>query len=359
MSDEAPRSISPEQDAGDGPTPPRTTDGATAPRVTLDKHPAAPAPRVTLDNYPTAPAPDAAPAPGPAGTSTEPADAVPAPGPVTAGTSTEPADAVPAPGGPYAPVRDAIPAALPDAAPAPGSVHDQQTLTSLPSAPPVPMPAGTPSAPWASPAASAAPVTYSAAYPSAPPVGPFAPASYPSPAHPFAPSAASGNAFAPPSGPAASGNPFAPPVSADGRYGGAETVPPPPIAPDGPGQVPYGYPGGAAAYGAYGYPGQPQPVYGGSYPVANGYGWPAVPPAPSDGMGTASLVLGILASIGFLMWPVAPILGILAIIFGAIGRGRARRGEATNPGVALAGIICGAAGIVLVLGLFAFVIAFV
>ncbi|MES4889092.1 DUF4190 domain-containing protein [Streptomyces sp. NPDC096012] len=135
-------------------------------------------------------------------------------------------------------------------------------------------------------------------------------------------------------------------------------MPPPPIAPDGPGQVPYGYPGGSPAYG---YPGQPQPVYGAPYPAPNGYagyGWPGVQPAPSDGLGTASLVLGILASIGFLLWPVALILGILAIIFGAIGRGRARRGEATNPGVALAGLICGVAGIVLVLGLFAFAIAF-
>lgn len=38
------------------------------------------------------------------------------------------------------------------------------------------------------------------------------------------------------------------------------------------------------------------------------------------------------------------------MIFGAIGRAKAKRGEATNPGQALAGIICGAAGIVLGIG---------
>ncbi|MGW7792261.1 MULTISPECIES: DUF4190 domain-containing protein [Streptomyces] len=123
-------------------------------------------------------------------------------------------------------------------------------------------------------------------------------------------------------------------------------MPPPPIAPDGPGQVPYGYPGPQQA-----------PYGGAPSPVGHGYAWPGMQPPPSNGMGTASLVLGIISAVGFLMWPVALVLGILALIFGGIGHGRARRGEATNPGVALAGIICGAAGIVLVLVLFALVIA--
>ncbi|MCS0604205.1 DUF4190 domain-containing protein [Streptomyces sp. LP11] len=78
---------------------------------------------------------------------------------------------------------------------------------------------------------------------------------------------------------------------------------------------------------------------------------------PSNGLGTASLVLGILAAAGFLLYPVALVLGILAVVFGVIGRAKARRGEATNPGVALAGLICGAVGIVLVVGLFAAFIA--
>jgi hypothetical protein len=45
------------------------------------------------------------------------------------------------------------------------------------------------------------------------------------------------------------------------------------------------------------------------------------------------------------------------VIFGGIGRAKARRGEATNPGQSLAGIICGSAGIVLALVMVAFEIA--
>ncbi|MEU2863084.1 DUF4190 domain-containing protein [Streptomyces mirabilis] len=135
-------------------------------------------------------------------------------------------------------------------------------------------------------------------------------------------------------------NPFASPAAAPlphPRPAPGEPVPPPPIAPEGPGQVPYGY--------GYGYPAYPTP--GPGYPGAAGYGWPMMPPAPSNGMGTAGLVLGIISAVVFCLWPIAIILGILAVIFGVLGRRRARRGEANNPGQALAGIICGAVGIAL------------
>ncbi|KUO15141.1 hypothetical protein AQJ91_43210 [Streptomyces dysideae] len=128
------------------------------------------------------------------------------------------------------------------------------------------------------------------------------------------------------------------------------------MAPDGPGQVPYGYPGGP---GGYGYP--TPSGYGGHGPQTHGsagyYGWPGLQPMPSNGMGTASLVVGIISAVIFCLWPIAIILGVLALIFGTIGRGKARRGEATNAGQALAGIICGAVGLVLGLGMLAFVIA--
>ncbi len=49
-------------------------------------------------------------------------------------------------------------------------------------------------------------------------------------------------------------------------------------------------------------------------------------------------VLGLLSS-----WlVVGGLLGIVAVVLGFIGRGRAKRGEATNGGMALAGIITGA-----------------
>ncbi|MFI8002792.1 DUF4190 domain-containing protein [Streptomyces sp. NPDC086010] len=131
------------------------------------------------------------------------------------------------------------------------------------------------------------------------------------------------------------------PVPPPGAFGPQQPgVPAPPIAPTGPGQpAQYGYPAAPPAPTAsYGYPGYPG--YG-----AQPQGWGA--PAPANGLGTAAMVLGIIAVAGFCMWGLGIILGILALIFGIIGRGRAKRGEATNGGVALAGIILGSISIVI------------
>lgn len=71
-----------------------------------------------------------------------------------------------------------------------------------------------------------------------------------------------------------------------------------------------------------------------------------VPPLPGDGLGTLSLVFGI-AAIGLALFlPFAFLLGVLAVVFGLAGRAMAARGEARNPGRALAGVLCGAAGVV-------------
>lgn len=73
-------------------------------------------------------------------------------------------------------------------------------------------------------------------------------------------------------------------------------------------------------------------------------------PQPRNGLGTAALVLGIIAAVfAFVpfMWWLGFILGILATVFGLVGRGRAKRMRATNGGVALAGAITGLAGIVI------------
>lgn len=211
----------------------------------------------------------------------EPSDARPAPDPWAPPVE----GAQPSPSGPGGPGYT-VASNVPPAWPAP-SVHDQRTVTSLPS----PEPTANPFAP-PGPAAPAASVPYAAPY---------------------------------------------------AGHGGA--VPPPPIGPDGPGQVPYGYPGA----GGHGYPPGPG--------AAGYYGWPGMQAMPSNGMGTAGLVLGIISAVVFCLWPVAIVVGVLAVIFGAIGRGKARRGEATNPGQALAGIICGAVGVVLALVMVALVIA--
>lgn len=219
-----------------------------------------------------------------------PEDAIPGGDPQPGSPSKDPQDngaagASPEPN-PWAPPADEAPSRAPGA-PTPPSVHNQPTVVALPGT-------GAPSHPQPHP-------------------------------HPQSPPQSWDNPFASPAaGP--------PPHPVPG-----EPVPPPPIAPEGPGQVSYGY--------GYGYPAYPTP--GAGYPGAPGYGWPMMPPAPSNGMGTAGLVLGIISAVVFCLWPVAIILGILAVIFGVLGRRKARHGEANNPGQALAGIICGAVGIAL------------
>lgn len=112
-------------------------------------------------------------------------------------------------------------------------------------------------------------------------------------------------------------------------------------------------PAGTPGYGA---PGQPpgQPGYG-APPPSGGYGAP--PPgsgaAPRNGLGIAALVLGLLAL--FSSWTVVGgiLFGLLAIVLGIIGRGRAKRGEANNGGLALAGIILGALGLLISIGIIA------
>lgn len=88
------------------------------------------------------------------------------------------------------------------------------------------------------------------------------------------------------------------------------------------------------------------PVYG-----ARGYGPGPAGVVPRNGLGTAALVLGILAVVLSFTVIGGVVFGILALVFGFIGRGRVKRGEATNGGSALAGIILGALGLLLAIGL--------
>lgn len=216
-------------------------------------------------------------------------------------------------------------------APVPPSVHDQQTVTSMPTADGNPAPAQ----PWAAPAPSTGgPGAYPPPNPFAPP-GPGTPPAG-TPHQPGTPSA--GTPYAPPTGPAA------PPQGA---------VPAPAIAPDGPGRAPYGYPAAGYAYPA-------QPVHAGQHAPGHHHqpypGWTGMPAMPNNGLGTAALIVGIVSVVGFCLWPLAIVTGVLGVVFGVIGRQRASRGEATNGGQALAGIICGAVGavvgILLMLALF-------
>lgn len=94
-----------------------------------------------------------------------------------------------------------------------------------------------------------------------------------------------------------------------------------------------GQPYGAGQYGA----GQ----YGEAYP-GGGPGQPAA--APRNGLGTAALVLGIIGlvlAITVVLFWLGGVLGLVAIILGILGMGRAKRGEATNRGVAIGGLVTG------------------
>lgn len=152
---------------------------------------------------------------------------------------------------------------------------------------------------------------------------------------PPSPPASDGGATAavPPGG--SSGDPYRP--SAEGGY-------PPP------GGGAYPAPGGAA----YPPPGdQYSPAPPGAYP----------PPATTGGgsknwmgitalvLGVVSLLLGFCAFAGF--WA-----GIPAIVLGVLGMGAVRKHQATNRGLALAGVITGALGLLLTIGTLIFLVAF-
>lgn len=71
------------------------------------------------------------------------------------------------------------------------------------------------------------------------------------------------------------------------------------------------------------------------------------PVAARNGIGTAALVLGILALVGSIVVVGGVLFGIIAIVLGVIGRGRAKRQEATNGGSATAGLVCGVIALLL------------
>ncbi|MDK0519912.1 DUF4190 domain-containing protein [Streptomyces sp. ML-6] len=87
---------------------------------------------------------------------------------------------------------------------------------------------------------------------------------------------------------------------------------------------------------------QPQQPYG---PVQT----PGVRPA-RNGLGIAALVLGVIGAVSglipLLFW-LAGILGVIALILGLAGRGRAKRGEATNKGVTTFGAVLGLVSLIL------------
>ncbi len=153
----------------------------------------------------------------------------------------------------------------------------------------------------------------------------------PPPGNPYAPPPYSGPPA--PSGPQFPANPYAQPSSYPPP---AEPQPQFPANPYAPAPA-YGAPPPYPAAAPSPLPGEPQPSYpGGAYPYSP---YPGADAKGTDGFAITSLVLGILGICG--------ISSIVSIIFGILALRRIGRGERTGKGLAIAGIICSALWIVL------------
>jgi hypothetical protein len=109
--------------------------------------------------------------------------------------------------------------------------------------------------------------------------------------------------------------------------------------------------------------GSPPPGQYGDQPPGQygqyGQGYGAAPDRPKrNGLGIAALVLGILAVLTSLTVIGGILFGLVAIILGVLGRGRAKRGEASNGGMALTGAILGVLGMLLAGGILALGLSF-
>ncbi|MEU8680321.1 DUF4190 domain-containing protein [Streptomyces sp. NPDC048611] len=95
-------------------------------------------------------------------------------------------------------------------------------------------------------------------------------------------------------------------------------------------------------------PGTPPADRWAPYPMA-----PIPSPQPRNGMGLTALVLGIvgiaLGLLVILFW-LSWLPALLAVVFGSVGLSHARKGRATNKGVALTGVILGGAGLLVAAG---------
>lgn len=113
----------------------------------------------------------------------------------------------------------------------------------------------------------------------------------------------------------------------------------PPNTPQQPGpppQYPYPYPYPPGPYQG-GYPPPPPQPYAGYTPP---------PVGPRNGLGVAALVVAIVALVSSFTVAGGVVLGIVAVVIGFAARGRVKRGEADNGGIALAGVILGAVAII-------------
>jgi hypothetical protein len=81
------------------------------------------------------------------------------------------------------------------------------------------------------------------------------------------------------------------------------------------------------------------------HPPQPGYA-PQFQQQPGNGLAVAAMVLGIISVVLCFLWFLGPVLGILAIIFGALGLSKSKK-VGRGRGAALAGLILGVIGILL------------
>ncbi|MBX7265296.1 DUF4190 domain-containing protein [Micromonospora sp. Llam7] len=176
-----------------------------------------------------------------------------------------------------------------------------------------------------------------------PPVNPYAPP----PADPYAPPAdpygqqptPEPPEYRPPAAPAPH-DPYAPPAGQPPAYG------PPGYGPPGYGPPGYGPPSTSGQPYGQSYPdpyGPPQP-YGGT-PMYPNAGFTAMP-GQQNTLGLVAMIIGI-ASIPLSCCYLGVPLGLAALVTGWLGKQKADQGRAGNSGQALAGLVCGAVGLLL------------
>ena len=109
-------------------------------------------------------------------------------------------------------------------------------------------------------------------------------------------------------------------------------------------------------------PPPPFPPAGGyppPYPYPYPYGMPGVPvPPPRNGLGTGSLILGIIAVLLSCTVFGGLLGGLIAVVLGIVGLLRVKRAEANNRGVAIAGIALGGLAILLSAAILVFTLVF-
>lgn len=117
-----------------------------------------------------------------------------------------------------------------------------------------------------------------------------------------------------------------------------------------------GQPSAPAAASAHGQPpaGGGQPPAWGQQPAGAGGGQPPATGQPAgSGLAVTALIIGILSLlVGFIPFIglIGVVGGIIALILGLVGRGKAKRGQAAGGGMALAGAIIGVIAMLVAIG---------